>query len=113
MQNNVAISDDLTPDIIPYLGWFLPLSPQGDFKDMKFAYKFRQSKIGNIRIIGADDNFYFCGLDKPTYVFASTRDLVKIKRWLNVDTSKTVKKVYSDTLGNKVVYLFEPTICIK
>lgn len=113
VQNNVAISDDLTPDIIPVLEWFSPLTPKGNFKDMKFAYKFRQNKEGNIRIIGADDNFYFCGLDKPTYVFASARDLAEIKRWLNVDVSRELRYTYADTLGKKEAYLFEPTICVK
>ena len=112
-QTNVAISDDLIPDIIPFLEWFSPLKPQSTFKDIKFAYKFRQNVMGNIRIIGADDNFYFCGLDKPTYVFASTRDLEKIKRWLNINLPRELKYTYTDTLGNKTVYLFEPTICIK
>lgn len=113
VQNNVAISDDLTFDIAPFLQWSLPIPPTNTFKDVQFAYKIRQNKAGNIRIIGADDNFYFCGLDKPTYIFASKRDLAKIKRWLNITSQKAVEYVYKDFLGQEAVYRLIPTICVK
>ena len=113
VNSQVAVSDDLVSDIVPYLEWLSSLTARADFKEINFPYKFRRMQVGNIRIVGFDDNFYFCGLDKPTYVFASNRDLAKIKKWLNIDTEKTVKGVYQDLLSNEKVYRLSPTICVK
>lgn len=111
-ETKVAVSDNLVLDIAPFWGWLSPLPPSNDIKNIQFPYKVRQTQLANLRIIGSDDTFYNCGLDQPTYIFASKRDLKEIKRWLNIDTTKTVKKVYKDNLEQEVVYFLKPTICV-
>lgn len=111
-ETKVAVSDNLVSDIAPFWGWLSPLPPSNDLKNIQFPYKVRQTQLANLRIIGSDDSFYFCGLDQPTHIFASNRDLKEIKRWLNVDTTKIVKKVYKDNLEQEVVYFLKPTICV-
>lgn len=116
LSDEVAISDNLALDLAPFLGWYASLPIKDDFKDVRFPYKFRQMIVSNInhkiRLIGSDDSFYFCGLDKPTYIFASNRDLAKIKKWLNIITENTVTKIYEDDLSSSVAYLLRPTICV-
>lgn len=112
INTKVAISDNLVSDITPFLGWLSPLPVMDGYEKIEFPYKFRQAQVSNIKIIRTEDTFYFCGLDKPTYVIASSRDLAKIQKWLNIDTPKTVQKIYLDDLGNKIAYTLKPTICM-
>lgn len=111
-NNQIAISDDFTEDIVPYLEWYAPLIAADSIKNISFPYKFHQNQVAGIKIIGSDDTFYFCGLDKPTYVFASKRDLAKIQRWLNITTDKVVTKIYKNDSGEETVYISQPTICV-
>ncbi len=111
-SHQVAISDDLVPDIVPFLGWFSPIKAKNNYMDIQYPYKFHQMDLLNMRIIGSDDTFYFCGLDRPTSILASKRDLAKIEKWLNIDTSKTVQKKYTDDLNERKVNLLKPTICV-
>lgn len=113
LNDRVAISDDLVSDLAPFLQLYTPIKVEAHFSNMHFPYKFRQTKLSNIKIIGSEDTFYKCGLDKPTYIIASKRDLAKIQKWLNIVTSKTVNKVYQDSLGQDVAYLLAPIICVK
>ncbi|MDD5415725.1 MAG: glycosyltransferase family 39 protein [Candidatus Daviesbacteria bacterium] len=113
VNSKVALSDDFTSDIAPFLEWYTPLVAKDDFKNIQFPYKFHQSQVSGIKIIGNDDTFYFCGLDKSTHIFASKRDLEEIQKWLNVTAEKTVVKTYKDDLGNNIVYLLRSTICVK
>lgn len=114
LSNNqkIAISDDLVPDIVPFLEWFYPIKINDNFMDIQFPYRFHQMDLSNMKIIGSNDTFYFCKFDKPVYVFASRRDLEKIQRRLSIDTAKTTVKIYLDNLGDKIVYELKPTICI-
>lgn len=111
-ETKVAVSDDLVSDIAPFWGWLSPLPPGNDLKNIQFPYKVRQTQLVGVRIIGSDDSFYFCGLDQPTHIFASNRDLKEIKRWLNIDITKTVEKAYKDNLDGEIAYLLKPTICV-
>lgn len=109
LTQNVALSDDITDDITPFLFWYTPLGMKDNFSKINFPYKFRQTHISNnIKIIGSEDRFYSCGLDKPTSIFASRRDLKKIQNNITV----TVEKVYKDDLGKDVTYLLPSTICV-
>lgn len=110
--SKVAVSDNLVSDVSSYIAWHSPILLGEEYKNINFPYKFRQTQIDNIRILGTEDTFYFCGLDKPTSVIASKRDLEKIQRWLNINTEKTVQKIYEDALNNKIAYLLKPTICV-
>lgn len=112
-EYKVAYSDDITSDIAPFIQWYTPLNPEGGFLDIPFPYKFRQTQISNITIIGSERVFYKCSFDKPTYIIASKRDVKEIKRWLNVKTEEITLKVYKDNLGVDVAYFFEPTICVQ
>lgn len=112
-RDKVAISDNLVSDIAPFIKWFTPKEEKEYFSDMHFPYKFRQTNIANIKIIGSEDSFYKCGLDSPTHIIASKRDLKKIHYFLNIIPSETVKKTYFDSLGEETAYLLERVICVK
>lgn len=112
LKNRVAVSDDLARDVAPFLSWLTPLKTK-DFKNIQFPYRFSQTELPNIKIIGSDNTFYNCGFDQPTYVFSSKRDFTEIQRWLNINMPKITKKVYIDDSGNETAYLLEPTVCVK
>lgn len=108
-RNKVAFSDDITPDIVPFLAWYTKLPAQSGNLEIPFPYKFRQSQIGNVKIIGSNENFYNCGVDQPVVIFASKRDLENIQK----DHKINPEKVYKDSLGVDVAYMMPPTICVK
>lgn len=112
LSNKVAISDDFTSDIVPFLEWYTPLVNKDIVENIEFPYKFHQSQVSNIKIIGNDDTFYFCGHDKLTNIFASKRDLDEIKKWLNTTDEKIIINIYKDDLGKNKVYLLRSTICV-
>ncbi|MBI3103903.1 glycosyltransferase family 39 protein [Candidatus Daviesbacteria bacterium] len=109
---NVAISDDITSDITPFLQWHTFVGIENAAVG-QFPYKFHQTQLQNIKIIGSDDIFYNCGFDKPTFIIASKRDYKEIKRWLNITTDEKLTKVYKDNLEQEVANLLEPTICVR
>lgn len=111
-NNEIAISDNLASDIGPFLGWFSSNPIKSNITDIRFPYKFRDTELPNIKIIGTDDAFYRCGSDNLAYIFASKRDLEKIQKWLNPE-AEALKKVYYDNLNNKVVFLIQLTRCLK
>lgn len=106
---NVAFSDDIADDVLSFFEWYTPITPTYDFPNIDFPYKFRQYKLSNIKILGHEDNFYNCGLDKPPIIFVSIRDFDKIQK----DFQINIENTYFDSLGNKVVYQLKPAICIK
>lgn len=108
LVDNVAVSDNIASDVGPFLQWYTPISPQSGFLDIQFPYRFRQTKISNIKIIGSDNKFYNCGQDIPTHIIASERDLKKIQNDIRVSP----KKIYKDSFGSDVVFLLPPTICV-
>lgn len=108
-EYKVAFSDDITSDIAPFIQWYTPISAESGFLDIPFPYKFRQTQLSNIKIIGSDNSFYKCGLDKPTHIFASIRDLENILRMEKVE----IKKIYKDSLGQDVAFLLSSTICVR
>lgn len=108
-KHQVAFSDDISENIVDFFKWYTPFNFNPDYSDINFPYKFQSFKIGAIRIIGNDDTFYNCGLDQPTVIFASNRDLNKIKNEFKFKVTKTLL----DSLGKKVAYELEPSICIK
>lgn len=113
LNNKIAISDNLVSDIGPYLSWLSPKSIQGIPKDIPFPYKFRETKFPNITILGTDDNtFYTCGLDKPSFIFASKRDYEKLQKWLNIDEEKPIEKIFTDSLNNQTAYLIHLNKCL-
>lgn len=111
-SNKVAISDNIVSDITPFLQWLSPVEIKDYSKSTQYPYKFRQTEMANIQMIGNDNNFYFCVFDKPTYVLVSKRDFEKIEKWLSIDTPKSVLKKFNDDFGHEVAYLLKPTICV-
>lgn len=113
LTTDIAISDDLTRDLAPFMQWYAPINLDKTFANIDFPYKFTQTKLTNIKIIGESNNFYNCGQDKPTQVIASKRDFKKIKRWLNrVALEKEIQKVYLNDYGEEAAFLLPPNICI-
>ncbi len=113
LTTDIAISDDLTRDLAPFMQWYTPINFDKTFANIDFPYKFTQTKLTNIKIIGESNNFYNCGQDKPTQVIASKRDFKKIKRWLNrVALEKEVQKVYLNDYGEESAFILPPNICI-
>lgn len=112
-DNKTAISDDIVSDITPFVYWYSSFNLVNNETNIDFPYKFRQSRLGDIVIIGSDDTFYKCGLDRSTYILASKRDLAKVRRWLNLSYDKAVERKYNDNLGNDIAYLLNPNICVK
>ena len=113
LNGKVAVSDDIVEDIVQYISWNNTVDVRLGFLDVPSPYRFRQTKIGNIRLIGSDNEFYNCGLDKPGYIIASKRDLKEILQHLNIMDDTTIEKIYKDNKGNDVAYLIRPIICIK
>lgn len=111
--DKVAVSDNIVEDVVEFISWNNPIDIKTGFLDVPSPYRFRQTKIGNINLIGSDNEFYNCGLDKPTYIIASNRDIKKIRGWLNIKDDKIIEKVYLDNLENKIAYLLRPIVCIK
>lgn len=112
-DNKTAISDDIVSDITPFVYWYSSFNLVNNETNIDFPYKFRQTSVGNIVIIGSEYNFYNCALDEPTFILASKRDLAKVKKWLNLTFEKAVEKEYKDTLNKEIAYLLKPTICVK
>lgn len=105
----VAFSDNITENIVSFFEWNTPIDFSPNYSMISFPYKFHTFKIGNIRIIGHDDSFYICGMDKPSVIFASLRDLNKIQNEFQIN----INKIFKDNLGQDIVYKLESKICIK
>lgn len=111
-NSNVAFSDNITSDIIPFLQWYTAIGIENTSLG-QFPYRFRQTKLKNISTIGSNDVLYNCGPDKPTHIIASERDIKEIRRWLNINTDKILLKVYKDNLEQDRASLLEPKICVR
>lgn len=103
-----AVSDDIVPDIVPYIEWYTPFSPHAGFMQVNSPYKFRQYQLTNIKIIGSDESFSTCGKDEKMEVFVSNRDLNKIRRQFDIKIVNT----YKDDSEKDKAYLIEK-VCIK
>lgn len=107
----IAFSDNLTGDIIPFIEWYTHFRPEDGYEDIelsRFPYKYHQTGVSNFRLIVSESTFYDCGLDSPPYIFASERDLKKIQEGIKV----LPQKLYKNYLGENMVYLLPPKICV-
>lgn len=109
LNQQVAFSDDLADDLAPFIQWYMEGKTEGEYAQITFPYKFRQTKVGNIKIISSNDTFYECGPQATTYIIASKKDLAKIGGWLD---REAIKRIYLNDRGEEVAYLLEPIICI-
>ncbi len=111
INNQVAISDNIVSDIAPFLQWYTPLNAIKN-SQIQFPYRFQQKDFANVKIISSEATFYNCGLDKPTLIISSNRDLAKIQRWLNLNADEIIENEYKDNLGVTIAYLLQPKICV-
>lgn len=107
-NNRVLISDDITEDPTSFIFLYTDLNPKEAFLDIPYPYKVRQVNLGNIRLIGASDNFRNCSAGESTKFFSSIRDLERVK---NLNSAKFVS-TYANSRSNVVVYFIESGVCI-
>lgn len=103
-----AISDDIINDPVSFVELYNPVDIHANILDVPYPYKFRQTSLGNIKIIGSDNEFYSCKENNYDKVFVSKRDKDKVQGF-GINTIKT----YKDGLDQEVAYLLEKSICIK
>lgn len=108
LQTRVAISDDIVDELAPFLFWYTKINLEAQ-KDLKFPYRFRQTKLSNITIIGSENSFYGCGKDAPTDLILSSRDILKIQNRENFK----IDKIYKDSLNKDVGFLIKSKICVQ
>lgn len=109
LNKQLAFSDDLADDLAPFIQWYMKGKTEGGYAEITFPYKFRQTKVGNIKILSSDVSFYECGPRASENIIASKKDLAKIGGWLD---RKAIKRIYLNDRGEEVAYLLEPIICI-
>lgn len=107
LNHKTAVSDDIVNDITSSIEWYNPVDPKTAYLDIPYPYKFRQTNIKNIKIIGFDNKLYFCKEENYKKVFVSFRDKERIK-----DSNIKIVKVYQDGLDQEVAYLLEKGLCI-
>lgn len=113
--SKASVSDDIVSDIIPFIQWYTPINPQTGFEVVPYPYKFRQYNLGNIKIVGFQEDYRTCGKDEKLEAFVSKRDLDKISKVVPEKLDQSVdmiSKIYKDSNGEKRVYLTEK-VCIK
>lgn len=108
INNKTAVSDDVVNDIVTFIEWYNPVDARAGYLDVPNPYKFRQSNIKNIKIIGSDNKLYSCRENDYDKVFVSRRDMDRIK-----DYDTGVVKTYQDGLNQEVAYLLEKGLCIR
>ncbi len=76
--------------------------------DVPYPYKFRQTALKNIKVIGWDNEPYYCKEEDYARLFVSKRDRDRIK-----DPDIKIAKTYQDDLSQRVGYFSEKGLCIK
>lgn len=104
----VLISDDIAQDITSFIEWYTPFNPEDAFLDIPYPYKFRQTNLGKIKLVGASDNFRSCGLGENTKFFSSKRDLNRVKTLNSIQVTST----YLNSREEVVAYFIERGVCI-
>ncbi len=104
----IAFSDNLTEDMVPFIEWYTEFRPEDGYENIKFPYKFHQTRISNFKLLVSETAFKTCDLAPPTYIFASERDFNKLQKYIKV----LPKKIYKNYLGEGTVYLISPKVCI-
>lgn len=108
LNHKTALSDNIASDVVNFIEWYNPIDVHTSYTDVSYPYKFRQSNIQNIKIIGSDNQPYSCITVDYESVFVSRRDLDRIK-----DSDMKVLKTYHDNLNQEVGYLLNKGLCIK
>lgn len=106
--DQVLISDDIAQDITSFIGWYTPFNPEDAFLDIPYPYKFRQTNLGRIKLVGASDSFRSCGLGENTKFFSSKRDLNRVRDLNSIQVTNT----YLDSREEVAAYFIERGVCI-
>lgn len=111
-EHKLFLSDNITPDIIPFLLWYSEVDIDKNSYMLGYPYKFQQTVVKNIKTIGFEDNFYICEPQENNLFIISTRDLNKIQNILK-DEDVIPKKEFKDVFGESRAYFTKLRICIK
>lgn len=106
--SKVIMSDDITEDPASFIFWYTDLNPQASFLNIPYPYKVHQVNLGNIKLVGASDNFRNCSSAEVHKFFSSTRDLERVK---DLNSAKVIK-TYLNSIGDVAVYFIESGVCI-
>jgi len=107
-NNKLLIADDIVVDPTSFIFWYSDLNEKDAYLDVPYPYKFRQTELGNVKIIGASNVIRNCGAGENIKFISGKRDLERIKN-LNVSTfSESFSNSRDDILG----YLYESGVCI-
>lgn len=106
--DKVIVSDDITKNIVPQIEWYNLVHPESNFSGIDFPYKFNETNIGRVKLVGFDSSFFRCA-NNLNVVFVSNRDLER----LSGEYSFNILKTYKDTMGKKIAYVLSGNICLK
>lgn len=124
-NDSVGISDDISNDSAPFIQWYSPIYFVESGGEVEFPYKFRQSKIFNIRLVGFDNSFddvkddniglilSDCKLGSPIRLIASKRDVVKLQKKFGIRFDTSTEKRYQNSFGVDQAYLLKQVICME
>lgn len=108
INNQIAVSDDIVSDIVPFIGWYSSQGSNISILDINWPYKYRQYDLTNIKVIGSQEKFRTCGIEEKITLYASKRDFSKIEKFI---VAKVIR-IYKDSLGEERVYLIEEKACL-
>lgn len=108
-NNKIYVSDDINENLVSFIEWYSKFDPATGYFTLDYPYKFRQTKIGNIELIGFSSQFRQCGQDDDNKTaFLSKRDINRIDQ----DIKKLGKTLNFD--NNKVIfYQYQKGICLQ
>lgn len=106
--DQVLISDDVAQDPASFIEWYAPINSQAASLNTPYQYKFRQTNLGNIKLVRFSDSFKDCGRGEKPKLFLSKRDLDRAKKF----SSGNVARTYLNSKGLVVVYFIERGGCI-
>jgi len=100
------LSDDLSIDTMPLVGWYGSFN-KGSFALIDWPYKYRQTEIDNLKLIGADFSFRTCSAGEMVNLILSDRDMKKIDQ---LKFKKTL--VFKDNLDKDRAFEIEG-VCLE
>ncbi len=100
-DKEVYFSDRTISNLVPYIYWYAPIQIKPLFAEIKYPYKFYESKVSDIKIIDLQVNHLTCNYDKYAYTFAVKKDVEKLNEFPETLTIKN----YQDDSGKQVLTL--------
>lgn len=109
-DTTVVLSDDLVPDISPYIGWYTDLDPKDGYSNVGFPYRVRQRNLGNIILQGYDEEVNLCSTKAERTFFLSPKTLKMMEEKLDI---KELEPDYYDGLQKPAVFRLPYKVCLK